>query len=194
MNFVNLRLTVKEESGESESDFMDDDKPKKSGRARIESDSSAAEPEILAVESDSDKAADRGDKDEFDISDSDDCGSSLAKKVAPAGKGKKPPPKKLTKSSDLFTDMMAGGGGAKKPPGPAKKLPVPKKATEASKKHKKSESQSENDKPAKKRVKKAVSVLDSDSDGDMFASSQPSVARSKPGTSSYLFLILSCWS
>ena len=176
---------------------MDDDQPKRSGRARIESDSSAAEPEILAVESDSDKAADHGDKDEFDISDSDDGGSSLAKKVAPAGKAKKPPPKKLTKSSDLFTDMMAaGGGGAKKPPGPktaaapAKKLPVPKKA-EASKKHKKSESQSENDKPAKKRVKKAISVLDSDSDGDMFASSQPSVARSKPGTSSCFLFYLS---
>ena len=67
--------------------------------------------------------------------------------------------------------MMAGGGGASKPKsGPAKKLPVPKKPTEGSKRPKKSESQSENDKPAKKKPKK---VIESDSDADLFEDDGP---------------------
>ena len=130
--------------------------------AKIESDDGS--PEVLDIESDSDKGT--KDQDEFDVSDSGDGG--LAKKVT--SQGKKPPPKKLAKSSDLFSTMMAGGGGAKSKPGPVKKLPVPKKATEGSKRPKKSESQSENDKPVKKKTKR---VVESDSDADLFDGEAP---------------------
>ena len=138
---------------------MFDDKPKKSRAGMIETSESEAEvqpkksskknepQEVLDLETDSEKE----NKDEFDVSDSDDGG--LAKKVVT--QAKKPPPKKLTKSSDLFSDMMAAGGGAvKSKAGPAsKKLPVPKKPLGQSQKHKKSESESDN-KPVKKKPKK----------------------------------------
>ena len=98
-----------------------------------------------------------------------------------AGSMKKPP-KKLAKSCDLFSNMMSAGGGSKTGTkgGGAKKLPVPKKVSEASKKHKKSESQSETDnKPAKKKAKK---VEESDSDGDMFEDAgPPGPPRAKAG-------------
>ena len=150
----------------SESDFESAPKSKKGGKpSKIESDD--ASPEVLDIDSDSDRGGAK-DKDEFDVSDSDDGG--LAKKVT--SQGKKPPPKKLAKSSDLFSSMMAGGGGVASKPksGPAKKLPVPKKPTEGSKRPKKSESQSENDKPAKKKSKK---VIESDSDADLFEDGGP---------------------
>ena len=115
------------------------------------------------------------DKDEFDISDSD--GEGLAAKISKTKK--KAPAKKLAKSSDLFSDMMEASK-TKQPPGPAsKKLPIPKKTTEATKRGKPSESQSETDKPVKKRVKKAV--VESDSDADLFDTSLPPAPRTKPG-------------
>merc|ERR1719300_694775 len=114
-----------DDSGDSGSDDdMFDDKPKKSRAGMIKTSESEAEVqpkksskkneplEVLDLETDSEKE----NKDEFDVSDSDDGG--LAKKVVT--QAKKPPPKKLTKSSDLFSDMMAAGGGAvKSKAGPA---------------------------------------------------------------------------
>merc|ERR1712198_352449 len=174
-----------DDSGDSGSDDdMFDDKPKKSRAGMGETSESEAEvqpkksskknepKEVLDLETDSEKE----NKDEFDVSDSDDGG--LAKKVVT--QAKKPPPKKLTKSSDLFSDMMAAGGGAvKSKAGPApKKLPVPKKPLGQSQKHKKSESESDN-KPVKKKAKKVVS----DSEDDMFDAGPPGPPgpRSKTG-------------
>ena len=155
-----------------------DSKPAKKGKERVldSSASDADEPEIQEVSS--------GEKDEFDIS-SD--GEGLAKKIASKEKPKKAPPKKLTKTSDL---MMGGSGASKAPPGPkgpAKKLPVPKKPAV---KHKKSESQSENDKPARKKTKKKIV---SDSEEDLFEDAEPVAPRTKPGeklsiSCSFLFL------
>ena len=161
---------------------MFDDKPKKSRTGMIETSESEAEVqpkksskkneplEVLDLETDSEKE----NKDEFDVSDSDDGG--LAKKVGTQAK-------KLTKSSDLFSDMMAAGGGGavKSKPGPAsKKLPVPKKPLGQSQKHKKSESESDQ-KPVKKKPKKVVS----DSEDDMFDAGPPGPPgpRSKTGQS-----------
>jgi len=172
-----------DESGDSGSDMFDE-QPKKSRAGVIETSESEAEvqpkksskknepTEVLDLESDSEKE----NKDEFDVSDSDDGG--LAKKVVT--QAKKPPPKKLTKSSDLFSDMMAAGGGASKSkPGPAsKKLPVPKKPLGQTQKHKKSESESDH-RPAKKKAKK----VESESEEDMFDAGPPGPPgpRSKTG-------------
>jgi len=147
----------------SDSDFLDA-KPVKKGKERVldSSRSDADEPEIQEVSS--------GDKDEFDISSGDE---GLAKKIASKEKPKKAPPKKLTKTSDL---MMGGSGAAKAPPGPkgpARKLPVPKKPAV---KHKKSES--ENDKPARKKTKKKIV---SDSEEDIYEDAEPVAPRTKPG-------------
>jgi len=177
------QLIWRDESGDSGSDMFDE-QPKKSRAGVIETSESEAEvqpkksskknepTEVLDLESDSEKE----NKDEFDVSDSDDGG--LAKKVVT--QAKKPPPKKLTKSSDLFSDMMAAGGGASKSkPGPAsKKLPVPKKPLGQTQKHKKSESESDH-RPAKKKAKK----VESESEEDMFDAGPPGPPgpRSKTG-------------
>ena len=150
----------------SDSDFMDANPVKKRNERVLDSSrSDADEPEIQEVSSGEEK-------DEFDIS-SDDGG--LANRIVSKEKPKKAPPKKLTKSSDL---MMGGAGASKAPPGPkgpAKKLPVPKKPAQ---KHKKSESQSENDKPARKKTKKKIV---SDSEEDLFEDEEPVAPRTKPG-------------
>ena len=91
-------------------------------------------------------------RDEFDISDSDDGG--LAKKVEATSKvtaKKKAPPKKLAKMTDLFPAAAPAKAADKKVPGPSKA---------AAKRPKKSESETE--KPAKKKAK----VFESDSDSD----------------------------
>merc|ERR1712025_1420034 len=108
------------DTSESEPETVSKMNNQRGKSAKMEADDGS--PEVLDIESDSDKGT--RDQDEFDVSDSDDGG--LAKKVT--SQGKKPPPKKLAKSSDLFSTMIAGGGGAKSKPGPVKKLPVPKKA------------------------------------------------------------------
>ena len=117
------------------------------------------------------EAQQKKERDEFDISDSDDGG--LANKVGATSKAlkKKPPPKKLTKMSDLFP----------KAPKPAAKDPGLKKTTGAiTGKHKKSETQSESEKPAKKKTK----YFDSDSDEDFKVSPRP---KSKRGSLLIIF-------
>ena len=119
-------------------------------------------------------------KDEFDISSSDDGG--LFNKVGAASKmlTKKKPAKKLTKNSELFPSMKSAGSSASAP----KTAAGPKKTAAAtSKKHKKSETQSESDKPARKKAKK---VVDSDTDSDFLAASPPPGPRAKRGECSNL--------
>ena len=115
-------------------------------------------------------SGEKEERDEFDISDSDDGG--LANKVGATSKGatkKKAPPRKLTKTSHLFPTVSKAA---------AKKVPGPKKAAG---KHKKSETQSESEKPAKKKTK----YFESDSDEDFQVSPRP---KSKRGS----FLITCC--
>ena len=113
-------------------------------------------------------------RDEFDISSSDDGG--LAKKLdfskVPQ---KKKPVKKLTKISELFPSSSAD----------SKKAPGPKKTAAAtSKKHKKSETQSESERPVKK---KARQLLESDSSEDFEPSPSPKPApKTKRGLKSTL--------
>ena len=121
-------------------------------------------------------------KDEFDISSSDDGG--LFNKVGAASKmlTKKKPAKKLTKNSELFPTMKSAGSSASVPKtaaGPKKTAAV----AATSKKHKKSETQSESDKPARKKAKK---VVDSDTDSDFLAASPPPGPRAKRGECSNL--------
>ena len=75
--------------------------------------------EVLKLNSDSDGF--EMEKDEFDVSDSDEGG--FVRKVASAVK--KPPPKKLGKQQDLFSGVKSGGGQSSK--NASKKLPAPKK-------------------------------------------------------------------
>ena len=98
------------------------------------------------------------------------------KKAAAKVLTKKKPPKKLTKSSELFPSIKSAGTSA----GASNKAPGPKKAaTTVSKKHKKSETQSESEKPVKKKTKH---VFESDSSEDFQASSPPPLApRAKKG-------------
>ena len=136
--------------------------------------------QVMTVDdSDSDVGSKKPDKDEFDISDSDDGG--FARKVA--SHVKKPAPKKLAKKQDLFSGMMAGGGEQSKKvavkKSAAKKLPAPKKT--APTKKKKLSSGSEDDKPAKKTkpaTKKAMVESDSGSD---FNDAPPPPPREKAG-------------
>jgi len=110
-----------------------------------------------------------GNKDEFDISDSDDGG--FARKVVSAVK--KPAPKKLAKKEDLFAGMMARGGDQPKKAA-AKKLPAPKKTVA---KKKKIESGSEDELPSKKSRPGGRKVASDSSDFE----DVPSVPREKAG-------------
>ena len=122
-----------------------------------------------------------GNKDEFDISDSDDGG--FARKVVSAVK--KPAPKKLAKKEDLFAGMMARGGDQPKKAA-AKKLPAPKKTAA---KKKKIESGSEDELPAKKSKPGGRKVASDSSDFE----DVPPAPREKAGGMCCIFHLLQCF-
>ena len=134
------------------------------------------EDDLEIIETDSGK---KEEQDEFDISDSDEGG--LAKKIGNASKKPAKKPKKLTKMTDLFPSTSAGASKAKKPPGPTK-------TSQAAKKHKKSETQSESEKPVKKKAK----IFETESEDDFVPSPPPKNKRGLSIVNSYrLFSILS---
>ena len=147
-----------------ESSDSEQERPEES-RTGAGDDEEEVDNDLEIIEPDS---GEKEERDEFDISDSDDGG--LANKVGATSKGitkKKAPPRKLTKTSELFPTASKAA---------AKKVPAAKKTAG---KHKKSETQSESEKPAKKKTK----YFESDSDEDFQVSPRP---KSKRGS----FLII----